>query len=164
MKIHRCLLLLIVLNGSSFATGVEARTDVQFGGYVTHLRQNIAYWGAYADFRWQPNRLPVMALLTLEAEERGAAYLGVGISGDLSLTERWALTASLTGGPYRNGKGFDLGANLQFRTGLELAYQPNFAVNWKGEIVLGFFHHSNGSLQEFNPGKESLRLGWRHPF
>ena len=55
---------------------------------------------------------------------------------------------------YEDGDGKDLGGPLEFRSGLEVAY--DFA---RGPTVgLLFYHLSNGDFYDFNPGSNSLVL------
>ena len=55
---------------------------------------------------------------------------------------------------FENGDGKDLGQALEFRTGLELLYQLPRGTR----VGVGFYHLSNSSLDEINPGANSLLL------
>lgn len=55
---------------------------------------------------------------------------------------------------YENGDGKDLGQALEFRSGLELLYRLPRGTR----VGVGFYHLSNSSLDEVNPGANSLLL------
>jgi len=84
--------------------------------------------------------------------ERDASYYYIGLRRDFSLASRWFLTPSFDIGSYRQGRGIDLGADVEFRSGLELSY--GFRSAWRASLA--FFHMSNSSLGDRNPGTDSV--------
>jgi len=96
----------------------------------------------------------------------GAAAEGGAQYGYLALRREFWLRASRFGlvpffgiGYYRQGTGFDLGSELEFMSGLEAAWR----LNERSTIGLRFFHLSNGSISDRNPGTEALTASysWR---
>ena len=70
------------------------------------------------------------------------------------------ITPSFAAGLYVNGDGKDLGHAIEFRSALEVAYE------FKNLHRLGlmFYHLSNASLSDNNPGTEVLSLSYSIPF
>ena len=70
------------------------------------------------------------------------------------------ITPSFAAGLYADGDGKDLGHAVEFRSALELSYE------FKNHHRLGlmFYHLSNASLSNNNPGTEVLSLGYSIPF
>jgi len=59
-------------------------------------------------------------------------------------------------GVYDRGNDKDLGGSIQFRSGLELAYE----MNPGSRVGAVFYHLSNAGLEPNNPGSESLVVFW----
>lgn len=87
-----------------------------------------------------------------------AAYGYLGGRRELPVGSRWSLTPSVAVGAYRRGDGKNLGRTLEFRSALEVAR----AVG-RGRIGLTYYHLSNASLSDTNPGSESLVVSWELP-
>lgn len=132
-------------------------SDIRTGLYLGHLRQPRTVLGVYAEYHMEPLVAGLRPVVALEWEEQRAGYLAAGLSLQLNLISRLSLHLSQTAGYYRQGAGFDMGSALQFRTlgQFEIALPV-----WNSRLSLGLSHHSNASLYERNPGKESVRLGW----
>ena len=86
-------------------------------------------------------------------------YAAAGVLMDLRLGPKWVLTPSFGGGYYNAEHGLDLGFDMQFRTALELARR--FGRGYR--IGVGLSHLSNGSLNDKNPGTETLHLSLSIP-
>jgi lipid A 3-O-deacylase len=71
----------------------------------------------------------------------------------------WHLVPSLAVTLFERGDGKDLGQTLQFRSGLELRRQLRGGT----QVGAGIYHISNGSLDDINPGANSLLLRWVLP-
>ena len=80
------------------------------------------------------------------------SFLYTDLRYDYWLNSRWVLTPSLGVGVFTEGKNLDLGDDLEFRSGLELAYR--FNTNYR--IGVALFHLSNAGISDNNPGTESL--------
>jgi hypothetical protein len=86
-------------------------------------------------------------------------YLGAGLLLDWYVTERLFITPSLGAGIYGEHNGIDLGSRLEFRSGIECGYDLKEA----GRISAGFWHLSNASLRDRNPGTELVALRYAFP-
>lgn len=90
---------------------------------------------------------------------KSAFYAYTGIGWDLHLSRFLVMTPSFSPGIYFKGNDRDLGYPLEFRSCIEFAYK----FQSKGRLGLEFYHVSNASLGEKNPGSESLLLFYSLP-
>lgn len=91
----------------------------------------------------------------------GDVYLGAGIHSKWPIRNAWFAEASFAAGYYDEGTpGSDLGGNIQFRTLLGLGYE----LSDTRSISLAIDHLSNASLEDFNPGRETLSLRYSFSF
>ena len=89
-----------------------------------------------------------------------AAFYGYGgILLDVFFGRRWVLTPSFAAGLYEDGSGKVLGHAVEFRSALEIAYR----FDDRARIGLSFYHISNASLADNNPGTEVLTLVYSIP-
>jgi hypothetical protein len=109
-----------------------------------------------SDKRFGPFK-PLSGLL-LTSDRAAYGYMGVLI--DIFLGRRLVLTPSFAPGAYRRGEGKDLGHWIEFRSQLELAYR----FDDRSRLGLSLSHISNASLDDNNPGTESLMLNYAVPF
>ena len=98
-------------------------------------------------------------------------FVGVMASGDAAIygyggiafdwmLSNVILTPSFAVGGYLDGDGKDLGHTIEFRSAVEIAYQfPD-----RHRLGLMFYHLSNASLADNNPGTEVLSLSYSIPF
>ncbi len=86
-------------------------------------------------------------------------YLYAGIGWDLHFSKRIVVTPSFAPGLYLQGHGKHLGYPLEFRTCMEAAYK----FDNKARLGVQFYHISNASIGEVNPGAESLILFYSFP-
>ncbi len=118
---------------------------------------------AAADFRLEYRSDLALWLIKpwagLEATSDGALYGVAGLLADIRLGRRVVLTPSLGVGAYRDGGGKDLGAVLEFRSQLELAWRFDDA----SRLGLAVSHISNASVGKDNPGTEILTLYYALP-
>ena len=83
---------------------------------------------------------------------QGAGYLYAGINFDLLFFDHLLIAPGFAAGYYWKGNGKNLGYPLEFRSGVELAWQfPD-----RRRLGIHFYHLSNASLGKTNPGEESL--------
>ncbi len=95
----------------------------------------------------------------LMATSDAAVYGYGGILLDVFFGRRWVLTPSFAGGLYEDGSGKDLGHTVEVRSALELAYR----FDSRARVGLSFYHISNASLADNNPGSEVLTLVYSIP-
>ena len=88
-----------------------------------------------------------------------AIYGYGGIAFDWVLS-KFIFTPSFAVGGYLDGDGKDLGHTIEFRSAVEIAYQfPD-----RHRLGLMFYHLSNASLADNNPGTEVLSFSYSIPF
>lgn len=128
----------------------EKHRTFEFGiEYKFHLR-----------FLKPPNRfLQFRPLIGAMATARGSFYGYVGINFDLLFLDQILFAPGFAAGYYHSGRGKNLGHPIEFRSGVELAWQFS---DWH-RLGLHFYHLSNASLGNRNPGEESLVLFYDIP-
>lgn len=88
-----------------------------------------------------------------------AVYGYAGAQWDLYLSERVVFSPNFTAGLYSNGDGKDLGHAIEFKSGIEMAYE----LESKARFGVAFNHISNASIGSDNPGTENLVVTYSHP-
>tara|TARA_R110000868_G_scaffold2930_6_gene19985 strand:- start:35124 stop:35621 length:498 start_codon:yes stop_codon:yes gene_type:complete len=89
-----------------------------------------------------------------------SAFYGYGgVLVDVYFGRRWVLTPSFAAGYYDKGNGFDLGYELEFRSSVELSYR----FDNRTRLGLSFYHMSNASIGDDNPGTEVLSVVYSIP-
>jgi hypothetical protein len=69
------------------------------------------------------------------------------------------LTPSFAAGYYDNGDGVDLGHEVEFRSSIELSYR----FDNRTRLGVSFYHLSNASIGDTNPGTEVLSVVYSIP-
>jgi lipid A 3-O-deacylase len=117
------------------------------------------------EYRFRPFRLWSVRLTPmagLSATEDGNAWIYAGLRYDFDLSARWVLTPNFAVSLYdQGGDGKDLGHVVEFRSGLEISCRlgKDHGSGPVGpRLGLLFYHLSNASLSEVNPGSNSLVL------
>ena len=82
----------------------------------------------------------------------GANFIYADLRHDFYLNSRWILIPSFGMGAFNDSKEINLGNDLEFRSGVEIAYQ--FRNKMRAGIAI--FHLSNGGISSQNPGTEAL--------
>lgn len=107
-----------------------------------------------------PNRyLEFRPLVGLMGTAKGSAYVYAGLNFDLLFFDHLLFAPGFAAGYYGNGGGKNLGFPLEFRSGIELGwlFQDRYRLG------IHFYHLSNASLGNRNPGEESLVLFYDIP-
>ncbi|OED49375.1 acyloxyacyl hydrolase [Leisingera sp. S232] len=109
---------------------------------------------------FEKGRLSARFGATLEAQETGDVFAGVGISSVVDLNNDWFIETSVMPGAYsESSAGNDLGSAFEIRS--------LFAVGKRFDngkaVSLAFSHKSNASTADENPGVNSLTLRWHIP-
>ncbi|NMM43560.1 acyloxyacyl hydrolase [Rhodospirillaceae bacterium KN72] len=89
-----------------------------------------------------------------------ALYAYAGIRLDLFIGNRLVITPSFAPGLYHDGDGKDLGYPVEFRSAIEFAYR----FDDRSRLGVSYYHLSNASLDENNPGTEVAILHYSYPF
>jgi hypothetical protein len=98
-------------------------------------------------------------LIGAMATARGSFYGYLGIDFDVLFFEHLHFAPGFAAGYFAPGGGKNLGYPLEFRSGIELGWQFS---DWH-RIGIHFYHLSNASLGDRNPGEESLVLFYDIP-
>lgn len=135
-------------------------------GIFDLMREKHRTWELSVEYKMHPAWLKspfrfmeFRPLLGLMGTIEGSSYLYAGINFDLFLTERFLIAPGFAAGWYRAGGGKDLGYPLEFRSGVEIAWQFKDA----SRVGIHFYHLSNASLGKRNPGEESLVIFYDIP-
>lgn len=107
------------------------------------------------EYRFPSWRYGLVPHVGVQVTEDEAFYGFGGLRRPFKLGKsRIDVIPSLAVSLYEQGDGQDLGHAVEFRTGLDVRYRfENDAA-----IALGFYHLSNASLSDVNPGTNSLLL------
>ncbi len=112
------------------------------------------------EYRFDAIKVPKLpALIALKpvvgvaGTEDGNAWIYGGLRLDLKLGS-WVVTPQFAVSLYDQGDGRDLGGEVEFRSGIEVAYR----FGGGPRVGLLFYHLSNADFYDFNPGSNSLVL------
>jgi len=99
-----------------------------------------------------PYGLRIIPAIGIAGANDGAKFIYTDLRHDFYLARRWILIPSFGVGLFKDGSKIDLGNNIEFRSGVEIAYQ------FRNKVRTGFaiFHLSNGGISNDNPGTEAL--------
>lgn len=123
--------------------------------------------GAEARLSWYPGQSygPVRPVVDLSVTEQGGTFAGVGLAwrrdidlGSLPLF----VGVEFIPGLWASGNGPDLGGAFQVRSGLEIGVRVEAWNDARVSVMID--HRSNGDLNDFNPGLESVALRLHMPF
>jgi lipid A 3-O-deacylase len=98
-------------------------------------------------------------LVGMMATAKSSFYAYLGINFDLLFFEHLLIAPGFAAGYYAQGKGKNLGYPIEFRSGIELGW----LFSSQHRLGLHFYHLSNASLGNKNPGEESLVLFYDIP-
>ncbi len=105
-------------------------------------------------FRWLPRQVLFVPAFGVMANS-DSSYYGYGaFRFEVPVGERWQITPQLGYGLYDRNGGFNLGGQVEFRSGLEVTRQ----IGERYRLGLIFYHLSNAGIYVHNPGSESLVL------
>lgn len=156
-----------LLAASLIATPALASESPYMGDY---LGMGIGYYDLFDDkdaasfeinYQYEDIYYGLRPMLGLLGTSDSALYGFAGFKWDLPIgTYPFIISPSFAVGGYHNGNGKDLGHGIEFRSGIELAYE----FSKEGDrIGLHFSHISNASLGNSNPGTEILQLNYSLP-
>jgi lipid A 3-O-deacylase len=154
------LSLILVFLVANFAVYAEQREEFEminitagqigiFDGIDGPQRYGLEYrfksFAGPAGFRLIPT-------IGVAAANNGAKFIYSDLKHDFYFYDKWVLTPSLGVGLFDDSEEIHLGNEVEFREGLEFAYQ--FRNKMRAGIAL--FHMSNGGIASHNPGTEVL--------
>jgi lipid A 3-O-deacylase len=157
---HRILLALVPLAVCATAEAAESSDTAAprlgfsagklgvFGGDADPFEIGVAY-------RFKPvSRWSLVPAVGATVHDNGAYFVYAEVRREFWLGEAWLLTPSFGMGLFEDGKEFDLGHTVEFRSGLELGHRLD--NGWRLGVAL--FHLSNGGIGDRNPGTEVLTI------
>jgi hypothetical protein len=92
----------------------------------------------------------------ISGTEDASVWVYGGARYDLTGDSPWTVAPGFAVTLYEQGDGKDLGQALEFRSSLELGRR----ISERLQVGLVFYHLSNASMQEVNPGSNSLVLSF----
>lgn len=128
---------------------------IQIGGGVFDIiHHDKRHAMAQVEYKWSPIVYKLRPFVGLMATDNESAYLYGGFGFDIFIGRYFVVTPSFAPGLYWQGHGKNLGYPIEFRSSVEAA------VVFGGQHRLGlqFYHLSNASLANKNPGVECLVL------
>lgn len=162
MNASRLLTACFSLLASSFAALPAQAADYLSlnAGVFNALRsgENDGQFGA--EYRFSPVEYNLRPIVGGFVTSEGAAYGYVGVNWDIELMpNKLFLIPNFAVGAYHQGDSKDLGGALEFRSGIELAYQFENAH----QVGVALNHLSNASIYDKNPGVEAVMVTYSLP-
>jgi hypothetical protein len=110
-------------------------------------------------FPWLPRQVRFVPAFGAMVNSDSSYYAYGSFRFEVPVGERWQVTPQLGYGLYDRNGGFNLGGQVEFRSGLEVTRQ----LGERFRLGLIFYHLSNAGIYVHNPGSESLVLtfAWR---
>jgi predicted heme/steroid binding protein len=137
----------------------QSAIAISAGGYdAFDSEDNAVEVGIEYRFAPSPNFYNLIPAVGASVTSDGAYWAYAGIRYDWSLSTNWLVTPHFALAAYENGAGVDLGYGLEFRTGLDIAYQ----LTDKSRLSLGYYHMSNADLGDDNPGADSIIVSYSY--
>ncbi|WP_417542600.1 acyloxyacyl hydrolase [Methylophaga thalassica] len=147
--------LTLLLPSMAFAEQ-KSQMSLSVGAFEVFDDNTAAEIGVEYRFSPQASAFNLIPTLGATLTSDGGYWGYAGVRYDIYLNNNWILTPNFAIAAYEQGGGVDLGYDIEFRTGAELAYQ----FSDKSRLGLGLYHLSNANIGENNPGAESLILSY----
>lgn len=113
-----------------------------------------------AEYRFEDAGYGLRPTLGFSVDWDGGLYGYGGVNWDIALwPNELYLIPNFMVGAYSEGGSRDLGGPIEFRSGLELAYQLSNAHR----VGVAFNHISNAGIYDRNPGAETLLINYSAP-
>ena len=161
MKISRVLLSLAA--AACLTAPAQAAPDYLTGyaGYFDILDKEDTATQIGLEYRGKPIEYGFRPTIGLNGSSDGSFYGYVGFNWDIAMIDQQLyIIPNFMVGAYSDGGGKDLGGPIEFRSGIELAYE----FSNMHRLGIAFNHISNGSLYNKNPGAETLLVNYSIPF
>jgi len=111
------------------------------------------------ELRFNEQFLRIRPFIGIEANTESATYFYGGGMLDVRFGPHFILSPNAAVGAYFNGDGRDMGSTVEFRTGVEAAWEFDNRMR----IGAAFHHISNAGIGDVNPGVETLTLNFSIP-
>ncbi len=161
LRLFAAMAMISCLGGPALADdGERDPSFIRFGGGYYDVNDDMQAGEFHVEYisnsRWWVFNPFVGFMATTDS----ALYGYAGIRLDMFLGRRFVITPSFAPGLYSDGDGKDLGYPIEFRSALEFAYR----FDDRSRLGLSFYHLSNASLDDNNPGTEVVTLHYSYPF
>ena len=114
----------------------------------------------YAKFSiYQKKAFFMRPMIGFMGTSKASVFIYAGLAFDTFFGDHVVVTPAFAPGVYFKGKGKNLGYPLEFRSSIEIAYR---FFN-KSRLGMRFYHLSNASIGDKNPGTECLSLYYSIP-
>lgn len=112
------------------------------------------------EYRFSPIEYGIRPSAGISVTDEGSLYGYGGFNWDIPLIDNQLyVIPNVMMGLYRKGDGKDLGGAIEFRSGIEVAYQfPN-----EHRLGVALNHISNASIYDRNPGAETILVNYSLP-
>jgi hypothetical protein len=111
------------------------------------------------EWRGKPLWWKLRPLAGVMGTSDAAVYGYGGIAFDFYLGRRLLIAPSFAAGLYSEGDGKDLGAVIEFRSGLEIGWRFDSGARISAIV----YHLSNAGIDDINPGTEVFSIGYSLP-
>lgn len=163
LKKQAVTFLTALLASAAIAPAAQATEYLSINtGQFEVLRDNdYDAWQFGAEYRFEQVMYGIRPIVGGFATTDGSLYGYAGLNWDIALIpNRLFLIPNFAVGAYSDGDdGKDLGGVLEFRSGIELAYQ----FENQHQLGVALNHLSNASIYDRNPGEESLLVVYSIP-
>lgn len=154
-----------VLAACVLASAAQAKEDNKdyitgYVGYFDVIRNNYNAVQFGAEYRAKELQYSIRPMVGVNVTTDRSVYGYVGLNWDAELIkDQLYLIPNFAAGLYHKGDGKNLGGAIEFRSGIELAYQlPNAQ-----RLGVAFNHISNASIYSHNPGSETVLVTYSIP-
>ena len=129
-------------------------------GYFDVIRQNQTAAQFGAEYRFEQYEYGFRPMVGAFVTTEGSVYGYGGVHWDVAIIpNELYISPNFAVGAYSKGDGKELGGTLEFRSGIEIAYQlPN-----QHRVGLALNHLSNASIYDQNPGVEVAMITYSIP-
>ena len=151
--------ILALISAGAEARSISHDSLTLYGGVFDVLNDaDAAQFGA--EYRFTLKNSQFKPTLGFNFDTDGAIYGYAGVNWELPLySDKLYFIPNFMVGYYTENGGKDLGGEVEFRSGIELAYQfPS-----RSRLGVAFNHISNASIYDRNPGAETLLLTYTIP-
>ena len=138
-------------NATEYLTGLLGWYDVSQQDH-----DSLEYGGEY---RFESVYRGLRPIVGVMANTDEAVYGYAGLHWDIAIMPQWYISPNFTAGAYSHGESKDLGGAIEFRSGVELAYE----FTNRHRLGVAFNHRSNASIYDRNPGVETLMMTYSLP-
>lgn len=111
------------------------------------------------EYRFEAIEWGIRPMVGANVDWDGGAYGYAGLNWDIEVFDQFYLIPNFAVGLYHDGGSKDLGGPIEFRSGLELAYQFDNAHR----LGVVYNHVSNASIYDKNPGAEAALVTYSIP-